>query len=163
MNKRFILSVALALFLGLAKLEDPAPPQEETQQNDFLAKNAALVKPWDPAEGSFSYTCILYDDLTYFDLSPLVGPYAFETLVDGVNKTIEVRFCSPTKREATSDGKALAFFVDQENNRVARLTGGNARMNYTETLRDQEGDKNGIFYRAKPNSEAGEQCIEANG
>ena len=82
-----------------------------------------LKKPFDNSitrvEG-----CYFYDDFAYFNLEPLLGPYAVTAVVDGVTKNFEVRFCGPADQNNGGTESSLVFEIDNAGNRVSRLTSG---------------------------------------
>ena len=147
---------------------DPVP-SEEALQADFEQDSKDLSHDKDTSPAKVTSSCILYDDFTFFDLTPLQGPYAYQALVNGANKKFEVRFCNPAYQVIGSgEGKSsLVFLLDDENLRATRLTSGSATMNYTRTLRklneeDENNDVVGIFYDAEPITN-GEECVASSG
>ncbi len=152
--KRFI-SLSIAVLLGLV-----SATTEVTQDNLFLADTSTTIKTevTEAHKNIKKLYCLLYDDLTVFDLRSLEksDPYVVKSTPSLKDYTLN--FCKPLsvkQGDKTVDTlayttKGLAGQSDE-----VRLTG-TGSIAYTETVRSQEedGDKTHILYRYN----AGEKC-----
>lgn len=151
MNNRFVIFLAISI---LGHCFSKELTYEDKLQALFVAQSALLKNSWDVNESNITSLCMLYDDLILFDLSPLAGPFYAEVKVEGTIKKMEVRFCAPASMSEDTNKSALAFFIDDTNKRVTRLTSGSETMNSINTLRtwSDDGDStvDGVFYTAMP-------------
>lgn len=149
MNRRFILSVAVAALLGFAYTQAPPvdPPKEDTKtdeqlQQEFTDRNAILEKT-QVIDDEKRTQCNFIVDATYFNIISLAGPFVKDVEIDGVKKAVEFRFCIPAE---VGDSSSLAYVLDADNTRVTRLTSGKLGFESVDTIRkiDEDGDTESI-------------------
>lgn len=168
MSKRFILSVAVAVLLGLVSAQAPpaanetVPVANETvpvgTQAAFELWNEDLDET-DHFNDVEKVKCNLYDDYTYFDLTSLTGPYG--AVVNASGSSYEVRFCGAGQQSGINTNSGMIFKLDSENNRVSTVAG--SFIVKTQTLRDDiDGDGTfeavGIKYNSTRSTDV---CIPA--
>ena len=132
-----------------------------------MQKSNALSNTWDTNKEKKSTSCFLTDDNFQFDLTPLAGPYSIETQIDGIKKSLEVRFCNPAYINSGKGKSSLVYILEDDNIRAKRLTSGSPVMNSMKPLKRFSEEKDideviGVYYEAVPN-EVGEYCARASG
>lgn len=196
MNRRFVLSFAVAVLLGFVAAQEipaepvqpvepaqPAEPVEPTPeepvkpvepaepvepvepatpktpeelQQDFVNRNAVLKKTA-KEETEKLIQCNLFADFAYFNLNDLRGPYVKDVNISGTQVPVEFRFCVPVAQNDTQGAKsALAFTLDEQNNRTLRLTSGDLALSGVNTIRSVDEDSwdvTGLKYSAHNSSE----------
>ena len=68
MNKRFIVSLAVAAFIGLATTQTDS---NAAAQATFEAASNALVKDWDGDQIKVATSCNLVDNFAFFNIQSL--------------------------------------------------------------------------------------------
>jgi hypothetical protein len=102
---RFI-TFTMGVLLGLVSSQGETVAKTETQaksptlQSDFENQSSKLAMSWDPVSlDANAASCIVYEDLTLFNLQPIRGPYYVELdlVIDSTNikEKLEVHFCNP--------------------------------------------------------------------
>jgi len=68
--------------------------------------------------GANTASCLVYEDLTLFNLDPIRGPYYVELELDndanGVKEKLEVHFCNPVLQNESNKKKSLVFLRNTE-------------------------------------------------
>lgn len=168
--KRFI-TVSLALFLGLITaqqvaepvfLQQAPPPDASKTPTDGSTPSTSdkfVAKFEDINEDLQRLNCILYDDLTFFDIRALekYNPYTSDDAVNNILVTpkddfsYNINFCKRFILNGT-DGKEFKTFAYSTNKKEARKTlTDSGKPSYTETVlksskKDSEDDTTHIKF-----------------
>ena len=164
--KRFI-TFTMAVLLGLVSSQQPS------SQTDFETNSKGLVLSKEKEEkeniAAIAASCLVYEDLTLFNLTEIRGPYQVNFDLDkkGANndtETLEVRFCNPVLQNNAADKKKSLVFLRKTNaaddnlKRAARLTSGDISFSSKTVLRNDNGDITGITLVAQESSDKSGFC-----
>jgi hypothetical protein len=104
MNRFIALTVAVLLGIVPSQAFSDAKREslvaEPSLQTDFVYNSHQLALPWDTLTlADNAKSCIIYEDLTLFNLTSIRGPYYVELDLDndvnGSKEKLEVHFCNP--------------------------------------------------------------------
>ena len=116
---RFI-ALTVAVLLGIVPSQAFSDAKRETLvgtpslQTDFVYNSDQLALPWDTVTNIFNAkSCIIYEDLTLFDLTSIRGPYYVELDLDndvnGSKEKLEVYFCNPVQQNLKYNDRSLVY------------------------------------------------------
>lgn len=131
MSKRFILSFAAAVLIGLASAETL------TAQEQWVADNAQLALDDHPVTVSNSL-CNFVDKYAYFNLDALQGPFLGSIVnADGSVNNFEVKFCGISSFNATDkDYTSMVWALDADKKRTHAVAG--SAYTNKQTVRDED-------------------------
>jgi hypothetical protein len=134
------ISLTVAVLLGLVSsqaVSDANPDSlvvTPTLQSDFVYNSDQLAMSWDNVTlDDNAESCVVYEDLTLFNLRPIRGPYYVELDIDndenGSKEKLEVHFCNPVLQNESIKKRSLIYLrntetADPQLKRAARLTSG---------------------------------------
>ena len=114
------ISLTVAVLLGLVSsqaVSDFNPDSlvlTPTLQSDFVYDSDQLAMSWDTVTlVDNAETCVVYEDLTLFNLQAIRGPYYVELDIDnddnGSKEKLEVHFCNPVLQNETIKKRSLIY------------------------------------------------------
>lgn len=154
--KRFI-SVSLAALLGLASAASVADPTFLQEKQDTTTTSTTATKLEDMREDLSRLNCLLYDDLTFFDLRKLeqFNP------ISAVSNTLESYSLSFCRRQDAKNQLTFAYRTIGNDNSESKeiLTGGSkpVRVNTVDPKTDEDLPTHITF-----DIEGGEKCRTNN-
>lgn len=112
----------VAVLLGLVSSQVDIDPWSETQaksptfQSDFEYRSSELAMSWDTvSDNNNAESCIIYEDLTLFNLYPIRGPYYIELdlLNDSthIKEKLEVHFCGHVLQNESNERKRSLVYL----------------------------------------------------
>lgn len=151
MDNRFLIFI-VAFLLGVkssqaySKIKLDSPTATPGVQSDFVFNSKQLAMPWDKETIIDNYaSCLVYVNLTLFNLQPIRGPYYVELDLDndanGVKEKLEVHLCNPVMQNPSIKKSSLVFLRKTDTDdvllkRAARLTSGDTSFSSKNILRE---------------------------
>jgi hypothetical protein len=151
MENRFLIFI-VAVLLGVkssqafSKIKLDGPAATPSLQSNFVFNSKQLEMSWDKETIIDNYaSCLVYVNLTLFNLQPIRGPYYVELDLDndsnGVKEKLEVHFCNPVLQYSSVNKRSLVFVRKTDTDdvllkRAVRLTSGDNSFSSKNILRE---------------------------